>query len=172
MTLSKNTYQKKLLFIGSLSFAILIFSSCKKETRSDSENNLKKLANCEITIPIGCKIVDGKKMEIFSIVCPERTAINVFNFGKKPVTIKGNIERWESQMDTVFKTEQTSYNKELVTYCEISGIKNQSKKSIYAAIIPTEDGPYYLKNEDFTSNEKTRFTFKQIVKSIKYDKNK
>lgn len=153
-------------------FILLCFSLLFSCTHSDASKTKKKilsLANCTITLPENSDLQPRKKMELYTISSEGSAVINVFNFGKKPVTITGNIKRWESQLDTVFLTKKESLSKGLVTSCEIIGKKNNVEKSIYACIIPTEDGPYYLKSEDLSNNNTTKQIFYEIIHSIEYN---
>ena len=144
---------------------VFFFLSCKvKEVEQDQSK--VQLSEISFMIPEGLEYsqVDSG-MALAMIVGEGIDTISVFNFGNKPISLQSNIDRWKGQLKVCESQKIENYHNGTVYFVQLLG----GDECILAAIIPSEDGAYYLKTlcskkEGLTSAKKV----KQIIQSIQY----
>ena len=165
---------KTFIKLSILIFSILTLSlfSCKeKDVPNEKPNPKITFSNIKIEVPEEIQLTyTPDKMSIAVLSASHIAPINIFNFGNKPILVQANIDRWKSQFDTVLNTSKEKLMNGMIHYVEIQGIKKDKKTNLIAGIIPTSEGPYYIKSESFEENvDKTRTATKKILHSIIYD---
>lgn len=102
-----------------------------------------------------------KLMEYYE-VSDTSLKLSIYHFGPNSGTPQMNMDRWKKQLDTV--TMAILEKKvEHIAYFEIEGIKNNLPTSIYALMIQTQKGPYFIKMMDET---KKTTPFKELFFNI------
>lgn len=97
-------------------------------------------------------------------------SIKVYNFGNKPISLQANLDRWKGQLKEVKNERIETFLNETIYYAELEGTNNESNKVFHlSAIIPSDEGPFYMKAICTESNyENTKIEILKILKSIKY----
>lgn len=151
-------------------FFIALCVSCQTEKKKEINEQEIKLSNFTLLIPPGCELTEGVELEKGILKCDELPDIKLFNFGKIPVSVESNVMRWESQLDSVIQSKTTWQNNQLVCLTHITGLSQGKTVHVYGTIIPSADGPYYLKTSASNQTNKAIETIiTEVSSSIKYE---
>jgi hypothetical protein len=144
---------------------VFFFLSCK-EKEVEQDQRRVQLSEISFKIPQGLEYsqVDSG-MALAKIVGEGIDTISVFNFGNTPVSLQANIERWKSQLKSFESQNIEKYHNETVYFIELLG----GDECVLAAIIPSEDGTYYLKTKCEKKNHiVSKKAIKEMIESIQY----
>lgn len=157
---------QKIMLIGLGIYSL----SCQETQKKEVSKQEIKLSNFTLHIPEGYELVEGAGMEKGILQSADLPEIKLFNFGQSPVSVESNVKRWESQLDSVIQTKTIWEENQLVSTTHIKAISQGAMVKVYGLIIPSADGPYYLKTTANIALEKQMdLTLKKISQSIKYE---
>ncbi len=169
-----------LLLVALLSFTSCGYNSSKKDKSSPDTELLQKtsgtlvLNNATFAIPEGWKKVNPtSQMRIAELALEDTPGemVAVFHFGEQDMK-QQNIDRWKGQFTEIESYEELPCKVKQITALKITG--TYKKKAFpmaqdftatpgygtLAAIVPAENGPYYLKLDapvEVIDKEQARF---------------
>ena len=152
--------------LSTLLLALVLLSCGTKKTESSSseatpvkQENAMVLSNVQIQIPDGWQQEQpDSKMRVaqLSKIDNVEHKLAVFYFGQQDM-VEANLSRWRGQFSEISKEEQPEVTSENITTLKLSGTFKKKPfpmsqefvetpdYGMLAAIIPSNEGPYYLK---------------------------
>lgn len=155
--------------ISAIIILFTVFACQNSDPQQEKTSDKIVYSNFELSIPEECTLESGNELSKAILLCNKCSPIKIFNFGKVPVSIEANVKRWSGQLDSVININTSFEENQLVNLTKIKGIKNNKASYLYGIIIPSEEGPYYLKTVCGEENKsETEQVIHSLVSSVKY----